>query len=760
VIRIERNKSIPLSLQADKVKGEYARMKKFYALPAKKRGQQRFEFKFISIAAARGDISRQFNSKCAYCESPVGRSSPGLRDNFRPRNSARGFNEEFAPDHYWWLSYEWRNIYLCCEQCNRFKASWFPVKDKRSQPGASYEEVLKEYNLLIDPCNDIPEKHIDYTESGQIIPKSDKGEASIEILKLNRTELLDGRKKVLMGVKSLLNTFQSCYKNKKTGESKNAILGFYKMLQNIGLPATNEPFLGIQRWYINEWLKDNFAFALFLKGDDEFFQMEATGQFIQDLKPFKGKLAFIINLITKSYRELAEEKRVQYRKILSGDENFAIEKVEIKNFKIIKSLTINFPRPDEKKQDSNAGLNKEIAIEEPWLMLLGENAVGKSTFLQALTLALMGEQYLKKLRLKPHDLLRHNEESGFVKVYVVGLEVPIKFRFFKDNIIPGIQKPPTYLLAYGSTRLMPFGRLKPEVTTGKARALNLFRPDVSLADTSAWILDLFNKAKRSKKADELFNRIGRALKDVLLLREQDKITVIKRKVVIQYSPKSFDSLSSLSEGYKSVIALAVDIMKTLIAANTTMETARGIVLIDEIGTHLHPTWRMQVIKRFRKVFPRLQFIVTTHDPLCLRGLKKGEVIVFTKDKKRNIHINTNLPDPGGFNAEQLLNSEFFGLSSTKDPEVEEAFNKYYYLLSRKNLTEKQEKMLNSLKDYLRDKKHMGENLRDEMVLAATDKLLAETKENKAPVIRFKLEEETMKSIKEAYQIPDTNKIIS
>jgi len=51
----------------------------------------------------------------------------------------------------------------------------------------------------------------------------------------------------------------------------------------------------------------------------------------------------------------------------------------------------------------------------------------------------------------------------------------------------------------------------------------------------------------------------------------------------------------------------------------------GVVLIDEIDAHLHPTWQTKVGQWFTKYFPKIQFIVTTHSPLVCRACEKGSI---------------------------------------------------------------------------------------------------------------------------------------
>jgi hypothetical protein len=99
---------------------------------------------------------------------------------------------------------------------------------------------------------------------------------------------------------------------------------------------------------------------------------------------------------------------------------------------------------------------------------------------------------------------------------------------------------------------------------------------------------------------------------------------------------------------------------------------RGLVLIDEIETHLHPRWKLRVVSALRKAMPNVQFVATTHDPLCLRGMRADEVQVFVRDEAHRIEVLSGLPDVRGLRAEQLLTSDYFGLASTADPDVESA----------------------------------------------------------------------------------------
>ena len=144
-------------------------------------------------------------------------------------------------------------------------------------------------------------------------------------------------------------------------------------------------------------------------------------------------------------------------------------------------------------------------------------------------------------------------------------------------------------------------------------------------------------------------------------------------------------MKDLSVGYKSVIAMTCDIIREMLYHFDNLEYAAGVVFIDEIETHLHPRWKMRIMTLLRRAFPKVQFIVTTHDPLCLRGLYDGEVFVLHRSPETDsIAPLADLPSVRGMRAEQILTSEFFGLGST-DPETDAQLARYNLLAARNEL---------------------------------------------------------------------------
>ena len=90
-------------------------------------------------------------------------------------------------------------------------------------------------------------------------------------------------------------------------------------------------------------------------------------------------------------------------------------------------------------------------------------------------------------------------------------------------------------------------------------------------------------------------------------------------------------VTSLSDGEKSLIAITTDIAQRLATLNPNesdpVKTGKGVVLLDEIDLHLHPSWQRHIAIHLPKVFPGLQFIATTHSPQVIGETEPGRAIL-------------------------------------------------------------------------------------------------------------------------------------
>lgn len=90
------------------------------------------------------------------------------------------------------------------------------------------------------------------------------------------------------------------------------------------------------------------------------------------------------------------------------------------------------------------------------------------------------------------------------------------------------------------------------------------------------------------------------------------------------------SFGLLSDGYRSLVALAADLAWRAVRLNPHLgasapAAASGVVLIDEVELHLHPAWQRTVLQGLTATFPNIQFVVTTHSPQVLASVPADQV---------------------------------------------------------------------------------------------------------------------------------------
>jgi len=120
----------------------------------------------------------------------------------------------------------------------------------------------------------------------------------------------------------------------------------------------------------------------------------------------------------------------------------------------------------------------------------------------------------------------------------------------------------------------------------------------------------------------------------------------------------------LSQGYQAVISLVADIIGNVwleAGSEVELDDMEGIVLVDELDLHLHPTWQTEIVAGLRAAFPAMQFIVTTHSPLVLAGCRAEEVWVLKQDDETgNVTANPSTVAPMLLTGSEL-NRDFFGV---------------------------------------------------------------------------------------------------
>jgi len=273
-----------------------------------------------------------------------------------------------------------------------------------------------------------------------------------------------------------------------------------------------------------------------------------------------------------------------------------------------------------------------------WHVFIGDNGAGKSTLLKALSLAMVGDNGARGLRVKPSTLVRRGSENAVVKAQLSNNSSGK----YSPGDQHGILSETSYHAAFGPIRRYTGGDKKaanllddyPEV----ARHLPLFDHTWEMTGVIRWLKDLQLDHQEPGRNDNrsmgwvqgFLNYSGLLPYGVQLVR------VTSAGPIFTDSTRNEFSFHELSDGYQSALGLTLEILRQIFssaARNTeivddhghlSVET-NGIVLIDEIDAHLHPTWQQRIGGFFTKHFPNMQFLVTTHSPLICRAAVNGSI---------------------------------------------------------------------------------------------------------------------------------------
>jgi hypothetical protein len=309
-----------------------------------------------------------------------------------------------------------------------------------------------------------------------------------------------------------------------------------------------------------------------------------------------------------------------------------------------------------------------------WTVLAGRNGSGKSTLLRALALAVSGTAVANSLVDDFRGWVTHNSTEGRATISVVPgdgdvgvplasspTEISLGLRWakpgppgtsptsrraarpqlsigeFTDTAAetgPWSSNPGWLCAGYGPFRRLADGRgdQSPRV----ARLSTLFSENATLAEGVAWLIDQHLRAFEKKSgAIQLKSAALSVLSDGLLPDDYSVDEVDSDGLWVSHYGHPFP-LREMSDGYQTVTALVVDILKQIFDAFDDLPTenrggvptitAPGVVLIDEVDAHLHISWQKRIGSWLKAHFPNIQFIVSTHSTYICQDADPGGLI--------------------------------------------------------------------------------------------------------------------------------------
>jgi uncharacterized protein (TIGR02646 family) len=207
MIRIKRT-DIPQSLQSMKVQKSKKIIQEIIE-SGKKPKSTEFEAHW-GAKDVRLMLWNMQHGKCCYCERKRDRNRESDVEHFRPKAEISEIHKD--EPGYWWLAYEWSNLFLSCKICNQeHKKNQFPVFDESKRARTKECTLDDESSHLINPEQDDPENYITYCwgdfNDKIVLPVgkdlSSRGSYTIQILGLDRDELLTDRASFITSLRVL-----------------------------------------------------------------------------------------------------------------------------------------------------------------------------------------------------------------------------------------------------------------------------------------------------------------------------------------------------------------------------------------------------------------------------------------------------------------------------------------------------------------------------------------------------------------------------
>lgn len=369
-----------------------------------------------------------------------------------------------------------------------------------------------------------------------------------------------------------------------------------------------------------------------------------------------------------------------------------IDKLTVKNFRGFAEQSFEF--------------NKQFNI------LIGDNATGKTSILDALSIAmgsfLLGIKDVAGRHIRGEDVRYKFEKSGgqtFLR-WQTPVEVIADGKFDSNSIkwsrelnstkgrtttvntktikniadklqreVENNQEVLLPLLCYYGTGRLWSQKKDTNKDDRLSREALAYTSALEHESDNAALFKWFAKNQIIQNEDKTINIQLQAVKNAMskMLDGCDDVLYLKKYegFVVKFSDGQEVLFSSLSDGQRSMLGLAADIAYRMALLNPHLKEriceTNGIVLIDEIDLHLHPKWQREIVGKLKAAFPNIQFFATTHSPQIIGEAKPEYLRILSRDDNGEIQITTPKQSLGLDSAEIL--EEIMGGVPRRNKEV-------------------------------------------------------------------------------------------
>lgn len=358
--------------------------------------------------------------------------------------------------------------------------------------------------------------------------------------------------------------------------------------------------------------------------------------------------------------------------------SYAIKRLEVKNFEGIHRSSF-----------------KEIPIDSKWVFLIGENGYGKTTVLRSIAIGFIGE-----------------DENHIPFVSTLDNEINIEYYSKSESIIHNTNDSFDsfpHLACYGPSRLqIQTDQTQNDVAKKSTTTYSLFNSDGILLNIEFELLIWFlEKSPKFENVKQTFLRLIPYLSDIEVNVPSRKVYYIEKEPTEEgdiYTPVLFEQLAS---GFRSIIAMVGDIIIRLFKSQpeiTNPSELAGIVIIDELDLHWHPKMQREIPQLLSQIFPKIQFIVSTHSLVPLLGAPENSVLLkVNRTKEDGITVEKIDIDFQALSSDKMLR-DIFDLEKYMSDTKQQAWERYTRLKSLIHFEKDETKKL----AYIEEREQLGD----------------------------------------------------
>lgn len=340
-----------------------------------------------------------------------------------------------------------------------------------------------------------------------------------------------------------------------------------------------------------------------------------------------------------------------------------LKKLHISNFKMFEDIDFEF----------KPGFN----------LILGDNGVGKTTILEAITVAVSGflagmedvntrniykddvhYQIVKDNNGIPNKIYKGHVEIGSTINYE-GVDYtwsrmkktvssssrtainPRDILKVSRELINSTEHTVLPLISYQSAsrhwisaRSDANEKKRKQLHNRRCGYLGCMDKTANLYSINNWCAQMEWGSVRMNHISENYQQFGKIVSKFMSIMNDGTISEVifnpNSESLLYCENGEYKTIDDLSAGYQSVLNLILDLAYRMAILNPdegdNIPNADGIVLIDEIDSNLHPKWQWRIIEALTKTFPNVQFIAATHSPIIVSSCKNANIICIDEEQ--------------------------------------------------------------------------------------------------------------------------------